>query len=40
MTNAKVHWGLCDDKKIKKHRSKFNTNSNIYEKETQSSLEQ
>ena len=39
MTNAKVHQGLRDDKKIEKHCSTFNTNSNIYEKKTQSSSE-
>ena len=32
MTNAKVHQGFCDDKKIEKHCSTFNTSSNIYEK--------
>ena len=32
--------GFYDDKKIEKHCSTFNTSSNIYEKETQSSLEQ
>ena len=32
MTNAKVHQGFRDDKKIEKHCSTFNTSSNIYEK--------
>ena len=40
MTNAKVHQGFGDDKKIKKHCFIFNTSSNIYEKKTQSSSEQ
>ena len=29
MTNAKVHSGLRDDKKIEKHCSTFNTSSDI-----------
>ena len=40
MTNAKVHQGLRDDKKIEKHCSTFNTSSNIYEQKIQSSSEQ
>ena len=32
MTNAKVHQGFRDDKKIEKHCSTFNTSSNIYQK--------
>ena len=40
MTNAKVHQGIRDDKKIEKLCSTFNTSSNIYEKKTQSSSEQ
>ena len=31
MTNAKVHQGFRNDKKIEKHRSTFKTSSNIYE---------
>ena len=34
MTNAKVHQGFRDDKKIEKHGSTFNTSSNIYEKKS------
>ena len=37
MTNAKVHQGFRDDKKIEKHCSTFNTSSNIYEQKIQSS---
>ena len=40
MTNAKVHQGFRDDKKIEKHCSTFNISSNINEKKTQSSSEQ
>ena len=40
MTNAKVHYGFRDDKKIEKHCSTFNTSSDVLEKETQSSSEQ
>ena len=40
VTNAKVHQGFRDDKKIEKHCSTFNTSSNIIEQKTQSSLEQ
>ena len=40
MTNAKVHQGFRDDRKIEKHCSTFNTNSNIYEQKIQSSSEQ
>ena len=40
MTNAKVHLGFLDDKKVEKHCSTINTSSNIKEKETQSSSEQ
>ena len=29
VTNAKVHYVFCDDKKIEKHCSTFNTSSNI-----------
>ena len=32
VTNAKVHQGFRDDKKIEKHYSTFNPSSNIYEK--------
>ena len=28
MTNAKVHQGYCDDKKVEEHCSTFNTSSN------------
>ena len=38
MTNAKVHQGLRDDKKVEE--STINTGSNIKEKEAQSNLEQ
>ena len=40
MTNAKVHKGYRDDKKVKKHCSTFNKSSDIYQKQTQSSSEQ
>ena len=35
MTNAKVHQGFRNDKKIEKHCSTFNTSSNINEKNTE-----
>ena len=45
MTNAKVHSGLRDDKKLKSTvlnstRVEFKRKQSIYEKETQSSSEQ
>ena len=40
MTNAKVHQGFRNDKKVEEHCSTFNTSSDIEEKETPSSSEQ
>ena len=40
MTNAKLHLGFRDDKKVEKHCSTFDTSYNIQIREIQSSSEQ